>query len=178
MKKEINLTKLNIGCGIKKLSDYLNLDFYSEVKPDVVHDLNKFPWPFKNDQFAEVFASHTLEHLDNLPKIMAEIWRISKKDAIIKVIVPYFAYVGAFKDPTHKHFFTWQTMDYFDISETTLGHYSTPKFKVVNKKLKFGLIHRFFGIEFLANKFPYLYEHYFVYFFPGRELYFELLVVK
>lgn len=170
--------KLNLGCGIKKFNGYVNLDFSKSVKPDVVYDLDKFPWPFKVNTFEEIHASHTLEHLDNIPKVMEEIWRISKPNALLKVIVPYFAFMGAFKDPTHKHFFSWQTMDYFDISNEELGHYATPKFKVVKKKLRFGKMHRLLGLESFGNKFPYIYEHYFVYLFPAREIYFELRVVK
>ena len=39
--------KLNIGCGEFKKDGYINVDYYSVSEPDVKHDLNKFPYPFK-----------------------------------------------------------------------------------------------------------------------------------
>jgi len=32
---------------------------------DVEHDLNKFPYPFKDESFDEVLLFHVLEHLEN-----------------------------------------------------------------------------------------------------------------
>lgn len=36
-----------------------------------------------------------------------------RNGAIAEIVVPYYASIGAFKDPTHKHFFTEETFRYF-----------------------------------------------------------------
>ena len=77
------MKKLNVGCGDDIKEGYTNLDFVKLGGVDVVHDLNKFPWPFKDNTFDRVYASHVLEHVDDLIKIMKEIQRISKNITII-----------------------------------------------------------------------------------------------
>jgi len=53
---------------------------------------------------------NVLEHLGNPIKVIKELERICKNDAIIKIIVPHFSYYKAYKDPTHKHYFCMEAM--------------------------------------------------------------------
>ena len=40
--------KLNVGCGIKPYSEYINLDIVKLPGVDIVYDIAKIPWkPFK-----------------------------------------------------------------------------------------------------------------------------------
>ena len=40
--------KLNLGSGSKILKGYVNVDKFQYYNPDVVHDLEKFPYPFED----------------------------------------------------------------------------------------------------------------------------------
>ena len=71
--------KLNLGCGSKVLPGWTNLDKFSTYKPDIVHDLEVFPYPFENNSVEEIILSHVLEHIGQVPdvfnKIIKEIYK-------------------------------------------------------------------------------------------------------
>lgn len=178
---------LDLGCGNNKyksnnLKDtVIGIDHIRNTQADVIHNLNKFPYPFSNNEFDMIICNQVLEHLDNIIKVMEEIWRIAKHKAIIKVNTPYFSYVLSFSDPTHKHHFTYQSFDYFDDSTQygkDLGFYTNAKFKILKKKIIFTKPYKILGIQFLANSFPLIYQDYFSYIFPACGLYFELKTIK
>ena len=91
----------------------MNLDVERFPWVDVVHDLDNYPYPFDENRFEEVFANSVLEHITDLVKSFGEIHRILKPGGILKGGVPWYNYGGAFGDPTHKHFFTKTTFQYF-----------------------------------------------------------------
>ena len=153
--KKITIKKLNLGCGKKIKQGYINLDnkFFRGV--DVIHDLDKYPYPFKDDYFDYVLCDNVLEHLDNLIKTMEELHRITKKNGTIEIIVPYFSSIGAFQDPTHRHFFTLKTFDYFT-ENFDYNFYTPARFKIEEKKLIF--LKRLKVFEWLFNKYQNIYE--------------------
>jgi SAM-dependent methyltransferase len=108
--------KLNLGCGLKYLEGWINLDisdidiYNNKIKVDVIHNLDVFPYPFPDDYFDEVLMDNVLEHLEKPPRVMEELERICRNNAIIKVISPHFSYYKAYTDTTHKHYFSLDTM--------------------------------------------------------------------
>ena len=58
---------LDIGCGSSKVQGAVGVDFNPSLDADVVHDLNKFPYPFQHQEFDEVHVKDTLFLLDNPP---------------------------------------------------------------------------------------------------------------
>jgi len=67
---------LNLGCGVKRREDAVNLDISREVGADVVHDLNVVPWPFPDGAFDNVYAFDVLEHVDDVVKTLEELHRV------------------------------------------------------------------------------------------------------
>ena len=67
------LKKLNLGCGKDIKKGYINIDQSKLDGVDVVHDLNKYPWPFPKNYFDEVYARDAIEHLKDIFKVMNEI---------------------------------------------------------------------------------------------------------
>src|SRR4030095_16735856 len=49
--------------GRKDWKRLVTLDYNPDHKPDIVHDLTQFPWPFEDDSFEEIHAYELLEHL-------------------------------------------------------------------------------------------------------------------
>jgi SAM-dependent methyltransferase len=84
----MDLIRLNLGCGDKKMAGYLNVDTCGE--PDFACDLSRFPWPWSDGSVDEVFSSHFLEHVEDYEKTVLEMHRVLKPDGIVHFLVPHF----------------------------------------------------------------------------------------
>ncbi len=176
--------KLNLGCGVKSRKGYINVDIAKLPGIDVVHDLNKFPYPFKDNQFEEINAFSIIEHLDDVNKVMKELHRILKPSGVLKIIVPHFSSYSVWLDPTHKRAFTYDTFSYFCSEESNfyklhgMTHYYNFRFRKIKRKILFpkGLHLWNWIMSPIANAFPYSYEHTgFRSIFPAEDLYVELV---
>lgn len=169
--------KLNLGAGKDIKKGYVNLDVAKLPGIDVVWNINKYPWPFKDNTFDEIFCSHIIEHVDNLILCLEEMHRISKNKAKVIVKVPFFPSMYAMNDPTHKHFFTYFTFEYF-----TPGHhyeyYSKAKFNIHKRRINFSWNPYLKWISYIVNIHPKFYSRYLSFILPSNELYVELLTAK
>lgn len=118
-----SLKVFNLGCGTQRYANVIGIDVVKSSAADIVHDLNITPWPIPEGTADVILAFHILEHVDNLPRVMEEISRISKPGARVIIEVPYFRSILAYQDPTHRRFFTTRTLDYF-CHATGLGRYT------------------------------------------------------
>jgi hypothetical protein len=168
---------LNLGCGIKKLPSALNVDSQAQVKPDLVVDLDARPWPLPSDRFREVHAYDVIEHLENVVGTLEEIHRVSRPGAVVRITVPHYSCGNAFTDPTHRHYFGYQSFHYVT-DEHEHGHYSSVRFRRRETRMVFHptvsnkIVHR------LANAYPEAYEKRWAWMFPAWFLYAELEVIK
>lgn len=161
---------LDLGCGNKKRLWAIGVDFNDRTAADVVHNLNHFPYPFEDASFDEIYLDNTLEHLDDVMRVMEEVYRICKPGGLVKVIVPYFRSLWASIDPTHKHFFTVESFAYFDPDHIicTRYDYSLARFKPEKIVFNETLVNRWTKkiVLFFANRWPWRYEYYFSHFYP------------
>lgn len=104
--------KLNLGSGEFLKEGFVNVDYYSNAKPDISHDLNQIPYPFEDDYFERVEADHVLEHLHDPFRVMGELRRISAPGATIHIRVPHFS--RGFTHADHKRGFDVTFPYYFD----------------------------------------------------------------
>lgn len=107
------MVKLDIGGGLNKKEGYLCVDKRNAPGIDYVVDIEKQRLPFDDGTIEEIYSSHTLEHIENIIFVMNEFFRVIKWDGIIKIIVPDYRCMVAFQDPTHKRFWTPESMKYF-----------------------------------------------------------------
>lgn len=159
--------KLNLGCGSDIRIGYLNVDFEMFAGVDKILDLNKLPYPFKENTFSEILMQNILEHLNDPYQIMKEIYRISSKNGTIKIITPHFSSNNAWGDLQHKRGFNTDTFKNSNVSGM---------FEIISQKITFP-IWRFFIIP-LARLNPQFYERHFAYIFPAQDLEIVLRVKK
>jgi SAM-dependent methyltransferase len=129
------LIRLDIGCGLRKHPGAIGVDVRALPAVDVICDLNRFPYPFASDAADEVFLHHILEHLDDPVRALAEIWRIARNGAAVRIRVPHYTGRYAWKDPTHKHCFTSESFAYF--GENAYSYYTPARFAVCAVRLRY-----------------------------------------
>lgn len=178
------LKKLNLGCGESKKEGYINLDWQSLVGPDVTHNLNMFPYPFEDNYFDLIEASHVLEHLDRVFDVMRELHRLLKPGGKLIIRAPHFS--RGFTHVEHVHGFDVTFPLYFDKNFTKSGYFGID-FQLERMTLRwlasFHLLHyvgvnkglvvilRFFNtiVSFLANLSPKLCSRFWCYWLGGFE---------
>jgi SAM-dependent methyltransferase len=168
---------LNLGCGRKRDPRAVNLDVTPDTGPDVVHDLNVVPWPFPDNRFSSVDMYDVIEHLGDLLPIMAELHRVCRDGAVIRITTPHFSCANSFTDPTHRHHLGWFSFDYFT-GEHEHSYYTRARFRMQRRQMIFAatLVNKL--VWRLANRYPATYERRWAWIFPAWFLSFELAVVK
>lgn len=98
--------KYNLGCGNNYLYGWVNVDQFPHMKPDMVMDLETFPWPIEDNSAEEILLSHVLEHLGGnssvFLNVMKELYRICKPGARVVIRVPDPRHDDFLSDPTHQ----------------------------------------------------------------------------
>ena len=123
--------RLDIGCGIHKQKGCLGMDIVPHPNVDIVHDIQKFPWPLDDNVCTFILLSHVFEHIE--PKyrfqLMDECWRICKKDGQLWISCPYSNSFLESAHPAHYVCPNEATFEFFD-SDYQLWHscsYKKPK---------------------------------------------------
>jgi len=111
--------KLNMGSGMNPIRGFVNVDKFGE--PDVRHDLESFPWPFKDSSAQLVIFHHSLEHMgqtaDVFIGIMKELYRVCAGGAEVMINVPHFRHENFYGDPTHVRVVTPHMLDLFNLEK-------------------------------------------------------------
>jgi len=116
------IQKVNLGGGNKRIAGYTNIDILPLPEVDMVCDITK-GLPLQDNSIDEILAYHIIEHIPDSIALFEELYRVCKHNALIRIKVPYFKSIGAFKDPTHVSFFTERTFEYFDPDNNNLPDY-------------------------------------------------------
>ena len=169
---------LNLGSGNdKSIKGAITIDLNINTIPHIVNDLNKIPWPFKDNTFEIIYCKDVIEHLEDIVKTLEEIHRIAKNGAKIYITIPHFSCYNSYSDPTHLHHLGLLFLDYFT-GNNKWDFYTKIRFKklkgelIFYPKLKNKLIWR------IANRYPVFYEEHLAWIFPAWFMSFELEAIK
>ena len=98
--------KLILGCGprhVRQPGEIL-VDIREFPNVDVVHDLDRYPWPFEDSSMMGIAAVHVVEHLKKmLLPFMNESWRILQPGGSLYIETPLAGVNPDLEwcDPTH-----------------------------------------------------------------------------
>jgi len=116
---------LNLGCGTRFQSDWINLDSVAHAEGIIKHNLQK-GIPFEDDSFDVVYHSHVLEHFSQADgqKFIQDCYRVLRPQGILRVVVPDLeqiarTYLLALEksltgDPTWQANYDWILLELFD----------------------------------------------------------------
>lgn len=88
------------------------MDISPAAKADFLCDLDRVPYPFADQTFEEISASHVLEHLREPLAAMAECHRLLVPGGRLVVKAPHFS--RGFTNPDHERGFDVSFPLYFD----------------------------------------------------------------
>jgi len=128
--------KLNLGCGKRQLSGYINIDINPDLKPDIIRDITR-GLPFEDNTIDEIVCKDFIEHIsmgEDLIFVMNEMYRVLKPEGILQMLIPHTYSYGAFCDPTHKSFWNQESIKYWT-GQFDQGYGIKTKFKVLENKI-------------------------------------------
>lgn len=171
---------LHLGAGSRKVVGAVTVDINSRLTPDIVWDLNQFPYPLEDNCFDVVVCEHVIEHLDYVVSVMEEIHRVLRPGGRAWIRVPHFSSLNANTDPTHTRRFSSRSMDYFCVgTELEDYEYTSIRFRKLVGRMTMRPMSPFnrFLMNLINNNLD-LYEEHLSGIIPGQELLFVLEAIK
>ncbi len=126
--------RLNLGCGSHHLDGFVNVDAFAGCQPDLIADLESFPWPFEDNVAEAIVLHHVLEHLGHQTsvflRVIQELYRVARDGCEISITVPHPNHSHFRIDPSHVRTIAPETLSMFsrDVGEfcRTMGYANTP----------------------------------------------------
>jgi SAM-dependent methyltransferase len=172
---------LDVGCGNDKIPGAVGIDLVAGPQIDIVHDLDRMPWPVQSNAFDVIRLWSVMEHLHDLVAVMEEVHRVGRPGAIVLIGTPHFSSANAYTDPTHVHFLSGRFLDYFVQGTEMSGHYgfySTARFALLERRVTLSPFWARLRITRLMNRMLPVYETYLCGIIRGADVQLKLSVIK
>ena len=172
---------LDVGCGNDKIPGAVGIDLVAGPQIDIVHDLDRTPWPVQTNTFDVIRLWSVMEHLRDLVAVMEEVHRVARPGAMVLIGTPHFSSANAYTDPTHVHFLSGRFLDYFVQGTEMSGHYgfySKARFELLERRVTLSPFWARLRITRLMNRMLPVYETYLCGIIRGADVQLKLSVVK
>lgn len=141
MKKVLDLGGGHNSYIPRKDEEVIVMDYFAKGENYVKHDAEKIPFPFKNNSFDKIYASHILEHLSNLWKenkkncVIDELWRIIKPQGELIIRMPHPSVCYNWGHPTHKRTASINSFNF--LLPKSQERYSLYSWNILKKELRY-----------------------------------------
>jgi SAM-dependent methyltransferase len=169
---------LDVGCGRNKLPGAIGIDRGQNSLADVYHDLDHFPYPFKDNSFDRIHCSHCIEHLKSVVGVMGEFHRIVKPGGRVYMVTPHFSSIYSWSEPTHIHHMSSRTFLEFTDDRSLGSYYVASRFRQIRSRIIFSKSVISLIPRLIYRLSPWHYEKHFAFIFPANDVEFELEVIK
>jgi SAM-dependent methyltransferase len=172
---------LDVGCGINKKPGAIGIDRNPASRADVLCELDRFPYPFRDSSFDALQAIHVIEHVSDVIRTMEEFHRLVCAGGEVSIVTPHYTDFSSFCDPTHRWHLNSFSLRYFGPDHGGFGYYSTARFQEISVRVKLLAFWRWLGFELLVNTFPRyrrFWEHYLCFVVRGKVIEWRLRVLK
>ena len=172
---------LDVGCGINKYPGAIGIDRNPRTRADVLCDLDRFPYPLRDNSFQSVRVVHVIEHVSDVIRAMEEFHRLVSPGGRVLIVTPHYTDFSSFCDPTHRWHLNSFSFRYFVSNHAGYGYYSSARFREVSVHVRLLALWRYLGFEFLVNHFPRFrrfWEYYLCYVIRGKVMEFEFEAIK
>ncbi len=144
-------------------------------------DLDHFPYPFRDNSFDRLHATHVIEHVSDVMRTMEEFHRIVRPGGRIVMATPHYTDFSSFCDPTHRWHLNSFSFRYFGEDNAGYGYYSHVRLRERRVHVRLLALWRYMGFELMVNgsrRFRRFWEHYLCFVVRGKVMEFEFEVLK
>ena len=178
---------LDIGCGVNKTPGAVGMDVNPRTEADVIHDLDDLPYPFPDNEFDEVIGRHVIEHVRDPMGVMCELHRITRPGGLVKLVAPHWTNPDWATDLTHRNHLNSYSFRNLTNERAVFTFYTDVRYRQRQARVSVLKLWKWMGFEFFINLdhcfprlrfFRQIWEHYLNAIVRGKEIYFELEVIK
>ncbi len=130
--------KLHFGCGDDIKEGWINIDIRENKGIDESFDFNIFPYPFNNNTFDYIYSRNVIEYMKDPIRVIRELHRIAKDEAVIEIIVPHYRSSCAHTDTLNNNWFSD-----FSLKRLFFRPYEKDKFKLISFKKKHSILFKY-----------------------------------
>jgi SAM-dependent methyltransferase len=172
---------LDVGCGVNKRPGAIGIDRNPASRADVLAELDRPPYPFRDSSFDQVHAVHVIEHVSDVIRTMEEFHRLARPGGEVRIVTPHYTDFSSYCDPTHRWHLNSFSLRYFGPDHGGFGYYSAARFEEISVRVTLLALWRWLGFQLLINAFPRFrrfWEHYLCYVARGKAIEWRLRAVK
>lgn len=171
---------LDVGCGRGKYPGAIGIDLSPHTQADVLCDWSS-TYPFADSSFDEIRLIHVIEEVPDVMAALREVHRIARPGARVVIVTPHYTDHSSYCSPTHRWHLSSFSLWFVGDTPQHYDYYAPAHFRQIRVTVKLLQLWRWLGFELLVNasrRFRRMWEYYLCFLIRGKNITWELEVVK